>query len=90
MADQPWSRIISDKPIGKGLEAFRASFNSVCEDRMISCSPFTLGQLGQEARQTFPPPAREPPTNDSTQPPPPYEKMANRADLDLEAGRIID
>ena len=29
MADQLRSKIIKDNPIGKGLDAFRASFNSV-------------------------------------------------------------
>lgn len=48
MADQSRSKIIEDNPIGKGLDAFRASFDAVCEDREIPCTPDALGQLDQE------------------------------------------
>jgi hypothetical protein len=48
MADQPRPKIIEANPIGKGLGAFRASFNSICEDRSISRSPDVLGQLGHD------------------------------------------
>ena len=41
----PFDEVIKDNPIGKGLDAFRASFNSVCEDR----TPHALGQLDQES-----------------------------------------
>ncbi|KAB5513466.1 hypothetical protein GE09DRAFT_1013846 [Coniochaeta sp. 2T2.1] len=44
MADQPRLGIIKDNPIGKGLDAFRASFNTVCADKGI---PYTLDALGQ-------------------------------------------
>ncbi|KAK0612607.1 hypothetical protein B0T17DRAFT_649038 [Bombardia bombarda] len=47
MADQSKSEIIKNNPIRKGLNAFRASFNSVCEDRSISCSD-AIDQLGHE------------------------------------------
>ncbi|KAB5581162.1 hypothetical protein GE09DRAFT_1085347, partial [Coniochaeta sp. 2T2.1] len=44
MADQPRLGIIKDNPIGNGLDAFRASFNTVCADKGI---PYTLDALGQ-------------------------------------------
>ncbi|KAH6988793.1 serine/threonine-protein kinase Sgk2 [Ilyonectria sp. MPI-CAGE-AT-0026] len=53
MADQSWSKIIEKHPIGKGLDAFRASFNSICEDGSILCSPDALGQLDQEDIQNL-------------------------------------
>lgn len=40
MTNQPRSTIIGDNPIGNGLDAVRASFNTVCTD--------ALGQLDQE------------------------------------------
>ncbi|KAF7861835.1 hypothetical protein EAF04_007717 [Stromatinia cepivora] len=42
MADQTRSNIIKDNPIGKGLNTFRASFNSACENQNI---PLTLDSL---------------------------------------------
>ncbi|KAM4064203.1 hypothetical protein HRG_007198 [Hirsutella rhossiliensis] len=36
---------VEGSPIRTELAAFRASFNSVCKDRDISCSPDTLSQL---------------------------------------------
>ncbi|KAI0516702.1 serine/threonine-protein kinase Sgk2 [Xylaria bambusicola] len=48
MADEPRSTIIKDNLIGKGLDSFRTSFNSTCEDKGLSYSQDTLGQLGQE------------------------------------------
>ncbi|KAK7407904.1 hypothetical protein QQX98_009915 [Neonectria punicea] len=53
MADQSRSKIIEKHPIGKGLDAFRASFNSICEDGSILCSPDALGQLDQEDIQNL-------------------------------------
>ncbi|POS80445.1 hypothetical protein DHEL01_v201144 [Diaporthe helianthi] len=47
------SKIIKDNPIGKGLDALRASFNSVCEDRKLPCTPDVLGQLDQEDVQNL-------------------------------------
>ncbi|KAI0903609.1 hypothetical protein F4823DRAFT_267708 [Ustulina deusta] len=48
MADQPRSKIIQDNPIGKGLDIFRTSFKSICEDKGLSHSPNSLHQLGQD------------------------------------------
>ena len=48
MTDQAQSEILENNPIRKGLDAFRTSFNSICEDRTISCTPDALGQLAQE------------------------------------------
>lgn len=48
MVHQSQSKIIEDNPIGKGIDAVRASFNSICEGRNISCTPDALGQLGHE------------------------------------------
>ncbi|KAH6628305.1 hypothetical protein F5144DRAFT_303988 [Chaetomium tenue] len=46
MGIQPESqRIIGDNPIGKGLDDFRSSFNSICE------TPDAIEQLDQEALQ---------------------------------------
>ncbi|PMD53352.1 uncharacterized protein K444DRAFT_646753 [Hyaloscypha bicolor E] len=53
MTDQAQSEILENNPIGKGLDAFRTSFNSICEDTSISCTPDTLGQLTQEDIQTL-------------------------------------
>ncbi|WPJ63262.1 hypothetical protein SMAC4_13633 [Sordaria macrospora] len=45
-------QIIQDHPIGTGLDAFRASFESVCKDRGISCpAPDALSQLGPQDLQ---------------------------------------
>ncbi|KAA8628254.1 hypothetical protein SMACR_09394, partial [Sordaria macrospora] len=47
-------QIIQDHPIGTGLDAFRASFESVCKDRGISCpAPDALSQLGPQGRGTL-------------------------------------
>ncbi|PHH49261.1 hypothetical protein CFIMG_006234RA [Ceratocystis fimbriata CBS 114723] len=51
MANQSLSKIIENHPIGKGLDAFRASFNSICKDRSILCSPDALDQLDPEDSQ---------------------------------------
>ncbi|RMD42513.1 hypothetical protein DV735_g2633, partial [Chaetothyriales sp. CBS 134920] len=53
MGNQPQSKIIEDNPIGNGLDAFRASFNSICEGASISCTPDALDQLGQEDLQNL-------------------------------------
>ncbi|KAJ4403524.1 hypothetical protein N0V85_005078 [Neurospora sp. IMI 360204] len=51
MTDRPQSEIIREYPIGTGLDAFRASFESVCKDRGISCpTPDALRQLGKKGR----------------------------------------
>ncbi|RYP02126.1 hypothetical protein DL764_005961 [Monosporascus ibericus] len=48
MTDRPRSEILKENPIGKGLDIFRASFSSVCDDHNIPCSPDALDQLGRE------------------------------------------
>ncbi|EXK78558.1 hypothetical protein FOQG_16775 [Fusarium oxysporum f. sp. raphani 54005] len=53
MADQPRSRVIKENPIGKGLNAFRASFNSICEAESTLCPPDALDQLDQEDIQNL-------------------------------------
>ncbi|KAK3383803.1 hypothetical protein B0T24DRAFT_688486 [Lasiosphaeria ovina] len=53
MDDPPRSKIISDNPIGNGLDAFRASFSSACESANLSCTLDTLEQLGQEDLQNL-------------------------------------
>lgn len=50
MTDQAQSEILEHNPIGKGLDAFCAAFNSICEDRTISCTPDALRQLAQEGK----------------------------------------
>ncbi|KAI1505466.1 hypothetical protein F5X99DRAFT_415913 [Biscogniauxia marginata] len=47
----PLSDIIQAHPIGKGLDAFRASFQSICEDRSISHTINALDQVGEEEIQ---------------------------------------
>jgi hypothetical protein len=51
MADQPRLEIIKDNPIVNGLDAFHASFNTVCSDRTISRIPDALG-LTKKVRQS--------------------------------------
>ncbi|KAL2889274.1 hypothetical protein HOO65_030775 [Ceratocystis lukuohia] len=53
MANQSPSKIIENHPIGKGLDAFRASFNSICENKSILCPPDALDQLDLRDRQTL-------------------------------------
>ncbi|GAB0138519.1 hypothetical protein EsDP_00006752 [Epichloe bromicola] len=53
MGNQQQSKIIEENPIGNGLNAFRASFSSICEGARISCSPDALDQLGQEDLQNL-------------------------------------
>ncbi|KAG8664999.1 uncharacterized protein FPOAC1_012977 [Fusarium poae] len=53
MADQPRSKVIKENPIGKGLNAFRASFNSICEAESTLCPPDALDQLDQEDIQNL-------------------------------------
>ena len=45
MADQPRSEIIKDNSIGNGLDVFRTSFNTLCIDKEILCTPDALDQL---------------------------------------------
>ncbi|KAH7007912.1 uncharacterized protein B0I36DRAFT_370622 [Microdochium trichocladiopsis] len=53
MADQARSQIIKENPIGKGLDAFRASFGPICEDASVPCTPDSLDRLGQEDLQNL-------------------------------------
>ena len=48
MTDQPRSKIIKDNPIGKGFDAFHASFNLICKDRRISRTSDALEQLAPQ------------------------------------------
>ncbi|RSL39791.1 hypothetical protein CEP51_016769, partial [Fusarium floridanum] len=48
MRNESQSKVIEDNPIGNGLDAFRASFNSICEGASISPTPEVLEQLEQE------------------------------------------
>ncbi|KAF3768266.1 hypothetical protein M406DRAFT_224036, partial [Cryphonectria parasitica EP155] len=52
MADQSLSEIRS-YPIRNKLDAFHASFASLCEDRNISCTPDALDQLVKEDIQNL-------------------------------------
>ncbi|RYP66166.1 hypothetical protein DL771_007942 [Monosporascus sp. 5C6A] len=51
MADQPLSEIIKSNPIGKGLDALRTSFISICEKSSVFCSSDALGQPAREDAQ---------------------------------------
>ncbi|KJZ68575.1 hypothetical protein HIM_12037 [Hirsutella minnesotensis 3608] len=51
MADQSRSEVIKEYPIGNGLDAFRASFSSICQGRNISTDPDAVERLGQEGLQ---------------------------------------
>ncbi|KAK0722221.1 serine/threonine-protein kinase Sgk2 [Lasiosphaeria miniovina] len=61
MADQQSRlKVINDNPIGKGLDAFRTSFTSICEGAAVSCTADALEQLDQEtSRTSFAPFLRE-------------------------------
>jgi hypothetical protein len=50
MADQLRSKIMEENPIGNGLDAFRASFHSICEGAHTSCTPDALEQLGHDGK----------------------------------------
>ncbi|KAI1209567.1 uncharacterized protein F4807DRAFT_97196 [Annulohypoxylon truncatum] len=51
MAEQVRSEIIRNNPIGKGLETFLASFNSLCESKDIPYSRLAFNQLDDEDLQ---------------------------------------
>ncbi|KAL7785643.1 hypothetical protein V8C37DRAFT_315231 [Trichoderma ceciliae] len=51
--DQTQLKIIGDNPIGKGLDAFRALFKSVCEDQGVVCSPDAIDRLDQDSIRTL-------------------------------------
>lgn len=48
MADESRSNTIQENPIGKGLDAFRTSFDSVCKSAGVASSPGALEQLSRE------------------------------------------
>ena len=48
MAIQSQLQIIQSKPIGEGLDGFRDSFNSICEDIGIPNSSQALDQVENE------------------------------------------
>lgn len=48
MATPSQSQIIESKPIGGGLDGFRASFNSTCKDVGIPETSQVLVQIGNE------------------------------------------
>ena len=50
MADRSKLEIIKTKPIGKGLNTFRDSFNSVCRDSGIPGDIDSLDQIGNEGK----------------------------------------
>jgi hypothetical protein len=52
--DQAKSKLVEDNPIGDGLDAFRPSFNSICNGTSISCIPDTLGRLGDKGKTAWP------------------------------------
>ncbi|KAB5513428.1 hypothetical protein GE09DRAFT_1162395, partial [Coniochaeta sp. 2T2.1] len=45
--------IIKDNPIGNGVDAFRASFNTACSDKRIPYTPDAPGQLDLEDVQNL-------------------------------------
>ncbi|ORY58515.1 uncharacterized protein BCR38DRAFT_527535 [Pseudomassariella vexata] len=51
MTNQDHSKVITENPIGTGLDSFRASFNSTCGSRGISCSPDSLDRLDHDDLQ---------------------------------------
>lgn len=50
--DQSQSEIIKNNPIGKGLDTFRESFDSMCRGRSISSTPDALGQLVEDGKKS--------------------------------------
>ncbi|RMD42106.1 hypothetical protein DV735_g2981, partial [Chaetothyriales sp. CBS 134920] len=53
MIYQSRSKIIEDNPIGKGLDALRTSFHSICEGANVFPTPDALGQLEHEDLQNL-------------------------------------
>ncbi|KAF3768433.1 hypothetical protein M406DRAFT_286387 [Cryphonectria parasitica EP155] len=52
MADLQQQNLIKDHPIGKGLDDFHTTFNSICDKAGISCTLDALERLGREGKQT--------------------------------------
>ncbi|KAI6257061.1 hypothetical protein MCOR27_000050 [Pyricularia oryzae] len=53
MTDRPPLDIIRGNPIESGLDAFRASFNSLCTEKQVSCAPNALSHLDREDLQSL-------------------------------------
>ncbi|KAF3049727.1 hypothetical protein E8E11_010167 [Didymella keratinophila] len=53
MSTQSRSQVIQSKPIGKGLDGFRSTFRSICEDFGVSNSSQALDQVGYEEIQNL-------------------------------------
>ncbi|KAK3933951.1 hypothetical protein QBC46DRAFT_400887, partial [Diplogelasinospora grovesii] len=53
MAEQSRSKIVEENPIGNGLDAFRASFNTLCTGSDIPCTLDALGQLDRDDIQNL-------------------------------------
>ncbi|KAK3371889.1 hypothetical protein B0H63DRAFT_550189 [Podospora didyma] len=53
MTDQLHSKIVEENAIGRGLDAFRASFDATCEGASISRTPDALERLNQEDLQNL-------------------------------------
>ncbi|RWA03782.1 hypothetical protein EKO27_g11323 [Xylaria grammica] len=53
MMDEPRRKIIGDNPIGKGLDASRTSFHSICQDKGLDKGLDALAQLGQDDLRTL-------------------------------------
>ncbi|KAL5400322.1 hypothetical protein PMIN03_012471 [Paraphaeosphaeria minitans] len=51
MSTQSRSQIIQSKPIGEGLQGFRNTYRSICEDIGVSNSSQALDQVGYEDTQ---------------------------------------
>jgi hypothetical protein len=48
MSTQSRSQVIQSKPIGKGLDSFRNTFNSICNDIDVPSSSQALDKVGYE------------------------------------------
>ncbi|GAW24971.1 hypothetical protein ANO14919_145680 [Xylariales sp. No.14919] len=53
MVDEPRRKIIRDNPIGRGLDASRTSFHSICQDKGLDKGLDALAQLGQDDLRTL-------------------------------------
>jgi hypothetical protein len=51
MTEEERSRLIEQHPIGRGLDAFRASFTAICEGLEAESRPDALAQFGQEGKR---------------------------------------
>ncbi|KAK8016085.1 hypothetical protein PG993_014274 [Apiospora rasikravindrae] len=51
MEEESRRRVVAEHPIGNGLDAFRASFDLLCEGKNIVCSPHSVTQLDRNDLQ---------------------------------------